>query len=70
MEYIEGKDLFDVIKDIGILNSFEAQFFTANIILVLEYLHSQKIIMREVKPDSFIVENDVMIWRCLMVRGT
>jgi cGMP-dependent protein kinase 1 len=37
---VKGKDLYDVLKELGLLNPNEAQFFTANLILILEYLHS------------------------------
>ena len=38
-EFIKGVELFDVIRDIGLLNTYDSQFYVASMILVLEYLH-------------------------------
>jgi cGMP-dependent protein kinase len=50
LEYIEGVDLFEVLKEIGLLSTFDCQFYIANIILILEYLHSNYIMARDIKP--------------------
>ena len=50
LEYIEGVDLFEVMKDIGLLSTSDCIFYTASIILILEYLHQNKIILRDIKP--------------------
>ncbi|CAD8178751.1 unnamed protein product [Paramecium octaurelia] len=54
-EYIQGKELFHVIREIGLLNSYETQFYIAQMINILEKMHSQNIIYRDVKPENFIV---------------
>ncbi|CAD8100794.1 unnamed protein product [Paramecium sonneborni] len=54
-EYIKGKELFHVIREIGLLNSYETQFYIAQMINILEKMHSQYIIYRDVKPENFIV---------------
>ncbi len=56
LEYVIGEDLYSVIREIGLLNTYDAQFYTANMILILEYLHSNKIVLRDVKPDSFMID--------------
>ena len=33
MDYIKGKELFDVIRDIGLLNKYQTQFYGASIML-------------------------------------
>jgi len=60
IEYIEGQSLYEVIREIGILNSYDAKFYTANIILILEQFYHNKIIHRDIKPDSFMVNKKVM----------
>ncbi|CAD8086198.1 unnamed protein product [Paramecium primaurelia] len=57
-EYIQGKELFHVIREIGLLNSYETQFYIAQIINILEKMHSQHIIYRDVKPENFIVREN------------
>ncbi|XP_051912624.1 LOW QUALITY PROTEIN: cGMP-dependent protein kinase-like [Hippocampus zosterae] len=56
MEYIRGMELFDVIREIGLLQASEAQFYVASMILCIEYLHGQQIIYRDLKPENAMVD--------------
>ena len=55
MDYLKGKELFDVIRDIGILNKNEAQFYIGSIMLAVQYLHERKFLFRDIKPENIIV---------------
>ena len=55
MDYLKGKELFSVIRDIGLLNKEQAQFYIASIILAVNYLHQKKIIFRDIKPENIMV---------------
>ena len=55
MDYIEGKDLFDVIREIGLLSKFQTQFYGASMMLAVEYLHERKFIFRDIKPENIMV---------------
>ena len=55
MDYIKGKELFDVIRDIGLLNKNIAQFYIGSMMLALKYLHERHIIFRDVKPENIMV---------------
>ena len=55
-----GQTLYETIREIGILNSYDAKFYTANIILILEELYKNRIIHRDIKPDSFMVNKKVI----------
>ena len=55
MDYIKGKELFDIIRDIGILNKFQAQFYIGSIMLALKYLHEKHFIFRDIKPENIMI---------------
>ena len=55
MDYIKGKELFDVIRDIGLLNKYQTQFYGASIMLAVQYLHQRKFIYRDIKPENIMV---------------
>ena len=57
-EYIGGVELFDAIRDIGLLDTAQAQFYTASMILAIEHLHSLKVIYRDLKPENVMVDKE------------
>ena len=54
-EYIKGKELWEVIRDIGLLNKEQTQFYGGSILLAIDYLHKQKVIYRDIKPENVMV---------------
>ena len=54
-EYIKGKELWDVIRDIGLLNKEQTQFYGASMLLAINHLHKKKIIYRDIKPENVMV---------------
>lgn len=55
-EFINGMELFDVIREMGLLSNIESQFYIASIILCMEYLHTNNIIYRDIKPENMMVD--------------
>ena len=55
MEYLKGKELFQVIRDIGLLNKEQTNFFIASMLIAINYLHTRKIIYRDIKPENIVV---------------
>ena len=55
MEYLKGKELFFVIRDIGLLNKQQTQFYIASIMIAINDLHKKKFIYRDLKPENLIV---------------
>jgi cGMP-dependent protein kinase len=58
MEYIKGKELWEVIRDIGLLNKEQTQFYSGSMLLAINYLHKKKVIYRDIKPENIMV-NDI-----------
>jgi cGMP-dependent protein kinase len=54
-EYIRGKELFDTIRDIGLLNKKQTQFYGASLMIGVDYLHKRKFIYRDIKPENVMV---------------
>lgn len=58
LEYIEGREFFDYLCSRNALNEIETKFYISNIIIAIEYLHSQNIIFRDLKPENIIISKN------------
>lgn len=52
MEYVEGGDCANLLKNTGALPPDMARFYFAETVLAVEYLHSYGIVHRDLKPDK------------------
>ncbi|CAK56806.1 unnamed protein product (macronuclear) [Paramecium tetraurelia] len=57
-EYIPGIELFDAIREIGLLNKNDSQFYISQMILQTEYLHTvHQVMYRDYKPENLMVDD-------------
>ncbi len=57
MEYIHGKEMFDVIREIKNMSSAMVKYYFACLMASVEYLHSNSIVYRDLKPENSVVDN-------------
>ncbi|KAI9162147.1 hypothetical protein LWI28_024304 [Acer negundo] len=58
MEYLNGGDLYSLLKNLGCLDEDMARIYIAEVVLALEYLHSMNVIHRDLKPDNLLIGRD------------
>jgi len=58
LEYVPGGELFTYLRNVSILEPDEARFYSAQIVLMFEYLHSKNIIYRDLKPENLLIQSD------------
>ncbi len=55
LDYCDGGDLGELIAARGILTEGQARFYTAELVLAVEYLHEHNIIYRDMKTDNILL---------------
>ncbi|KAJ3115771.1 camp-dependent protein kinase catalytic subunit [Phlyctochytrium bullatum] len=58
MEYVPGGDMFTHLKKHRRFPEPVARFYTAEILLALEYIHSKDIVYRDLKPENILLGID------------
>ncbi|KAI9342284.1 kinase-like domain-containing protein [Obelidium mucronatum] len=56
LEYIPGGDMFSHIRKHIRFQEAVAKFYTCEIILALEYIHSKDVIYRDLKPENILID--------------
>jgi len=58
MPYIAGGELFTYLRTEQKLGEEHAMFYTAQVCLMFEYLHTKDIIYRDLKPENILIDGD------------
>ena len=58
MEYVEGGDCANLLKNMGPFPADMARFYFAETVLAVEYLHSFGIVHRDLKPENLLLDFD------------
>lgn len=58
MEYCAGGELFGLIKKHRRIDEGTARFYIIEIFLGLSYLHSQKVVYRDIKPENILLKQN------------
>jgi len=55
-EVIQGGELFEALEVLGILSGEVAQFYTASLFVIFDYLHANGVIYRDLKPENILLD--------------
>jgi cGMP-dependent protein kinase len=74
-EFINGMELFDAIRVIGLLNSDQTIEYGAQLLHIIETLHDKCFIYRDLKPENVMVGGDgflklIDLGTCKRLNGT
>ena len=58
MEYIQGGELFTLLRTKRTFPIPQARFYIAHIITIFEYLHSKNIVYRDLKPENILINKN------------
>ncbi|XP_044317594.1 cAMP-dependent protein kinase catalytic subunit 3 isoform X2 [Drosophila rhopaloa] len=57
-DYVCGGELFTYLRNAGKFTSQTSNFYAAEIVSALEYLHSLQIVYRDLKPENLLINRD------------
>jgi len=58
MEYINGGDMFFHIRKAKSFPFERAQFYAAELLLAIDYMHQNGVIYRDLKPENVLIDQE------------
>ena len=56
LELVNGGELFTYLRSVGKFGVEQAQFYSAQVCCMFEYLHSKNVIYRDLKPENILID--------------
>jgi len=56
LEFVCGGELFSYLRNAGRFNNAKSNFYAAEIVSALDYLHGKTIVYRDLKPENLLLD--------------